>query len=79
MVYAAYTVYTYVYCFPQHEAEFTEILTGVKGGAGERRLTSQFIARFFQHFPNQQEEALNALFDLCEDDDVAVSQLVATL
>ncbi|KAK3869268.1 hypothetical protein Pcinc_025415 [Petrolisthes cinctipes] len=56
----------------EHETEFQEILTGVKGGAGERRLTSQFIARFFHHFPSQQEQALNALFDLCEDDDVAI-------
>lgn len=56
----------------EHEAEFAEILTGVKGGPGERRLTSQFIARFFQHFPVHQEQALNALFDLCEDDDVTI-------
>lgn len=60
--------------FPhQHEAEFLEILSGVKGGPGERRLTSQFIARFFRHFPSLQEQALNALFDLCEDADIAVS------
>lgn len=60
--------------FPfQHEAEFLEILTGVKGGARERRLSSQFIARFFHHFPSQQEQALNSLFDLCEDDDDVVS------
>lgn len=57
----------------QHDAEFAEILTGVKGGSGERRLTSQFIARFFHLFPTHQDQALNALFDLCEDDDVTVS------
>ncbi|CAL4110292.1 unnamed protein product [Meganyctiphanes norvegica] len=56
----------------KHEKEFSEILTGVKGGAGERRLSSQFIAKFFKYFPNQQETALNALFDLCEDDDVSI-------
>ncbi|XP_063877428.1 apoptosis inhibitor 5-like [Scylla paramamosain] len=56
----------------EHEAEFLEILSGVKGGPGERRLTSQFIARFFRHFPNLQEQALNCLFDLCEDEDVAI-------
>jgi len=56
----------------KHEAEFSEILTGVKGGAGERRLSSQFIAKFFKYFPAQQETALNALFDLCEDDDVSI-------
>ncbi|XP_050712068.1 apoptosis inhibitor 5-like [Eriocheir sinensis] len=56
----------------EHEAEFLEILSGVKGGPGERRLTSQFIARFFRHFPSLQEQALNALFDLCEDADIAI-------
>lgn len=57
---------------PQHKKEFAEILTGVKGGPGERRLTSQFIARFYSYFPDHQEQALNTLFDLCEDDDVAI-------
>ncbi|KAG0723951.1 Apoptosis inhibitor 5-A [Chionoecetes opilio] len=56
----------------EHEAEFVEILGGVKGGAGERRLTSQFIAHFFSHFPSLQEQALNSLFDLCEDEDVTI-------
>ncbi|XP_045622396.1 apoptosis inhibitor 5 [Procambarus clarkii] len=56
----------------EHDTEFAEILTGVKGGTGERRLTSQFIARFFQYFPSHQEQALNALFDLCEDDEVTI-------
>ncbi|XP_068222629.1 apoptosis inhibitor 5 isoform X1 [Palaemon carinicauda] len=57
---------------PEHKKEFAEILTGVKGGPGERRLTSQFIARFFTYFPDHQDQALNTLFDLCEDDDVAI-------
>ncbi|KAG7155319.1 apoptosis inhibitor 5-like [Homarus americanus] len=56
----------------EHDKEFAEILTGVKGGTGERRLTSQFIARFFQYFPPHQEQALNALLDLCEDDEMAI-------
>ncbi|XP_047475372.1 apoptosis inhibitor 5-like [Penaeus chinensis] len=56
----------------KHDAEFAEILSGVKGGSGERRLTSQFIARFFHLFPTHQDQALNALFDLCEDDDVTI-------
>ncbi|KAL7642449.1 UNVERIFIED_CONTAM: hypothetical protein RMT77_007010 [Armadillidium vulgare] len=56
----------------EHESEYEEILTGVKGNAAERRLSSQFIARFFHLFPNQQEQALNSQFDLCEDDDISI-------
>jgi hypothetical protein len=44
----------------------------VKGDANEKRLASQFIARFFKHFASLQEQSLDALFDLCEDDDVNV-------
>ncbi|KAA0196794.1 hypothetical protein HAZT_HAZT004575, partial [Hyalella azteca] len=55
-----------------HEAEYVEILSGVKGDTGARRMTAQFISRYFGTFPNQEEEALNALFDLCEDDDPSI-------
>lgn len=50
-----------------------EILTAVKGSAKEKRLASQFIARFFKHFPKLANKAMEAHFDLCEDEDVAVS------
>jgi len=56
----------------KHEAEFEEILGGVKGDEGARRMTAQFISRYFATFPNSEEKALNALFDLCEDDDSAI-------
>ena len=45
----------------------------MKGGANEKRLASQFIARFFKYFPGLAEPALDAVFDLCEDEDVNVS------
>lgn len=57
----------------QHEKEYTEILAAVKGSDKEKRLASQFIAKFFSSFPNLAEQAIEAQFDLCEDDDVAVS------
>ena len=50
-------------------------MSGVKGEGNAKRLASQFIARFFKHFPDLAEEAIDALFDLCEDDDVNVSKL----
>ncbi|XP_061175441.1 apoptosis inhibitor 5-like [Saccostrea echinata] len=53
----------------QHEKEYLSILSATKGGPGEKRLASQFITRFFKYFPNHAGTAINAMFDLCEDDD----------
>lgn len=64
-----------VFVFFQHEAEYLEILTAVKGSSKEKRLASQFIARFFKHFPTLADQAIEAQLDLCEDEDVAVSLL----
>lgn len=50
-----------------------EILAAVKGSLKEKRLASQFIARFFKSFPVLADQALEAQLDLCEDDDVSVS------
>lgn len=50
-----------------------EILAAVKGSPKEKRLASQFIARFFRNFPALADQALEAQLDLCEDDDVSVS------
>lgn len=50
-----------------------EILTAVKGSSKEKRLASQFIARFFKHFPKLADQAIDAHLDLCEDEDIAVS------
>ena len=51
------------------------IISGVKGNASAKRLASQFISRFLKHFPGLADEALDALFDLCEDEDVNVSKI----
>jgi len=48
-------------------------MNGTKGNTSVKRLSAQFIARFFKHFPEEAENAINALLDLCEDDDVDVS------
>lgn len=53
------------------------ILSAVKGGPNEKRLASQFIARFFRHFPDLAEQALNAQFDLCEDEDQHVRPILS--
>lgn len=48
-------------------------MTAVKGSPKEKRLASQFIARFFKHFPKLADQAIDAHLDLCEDEDMAVS------
>lgn len=58
--------------FLQHEDKYLEILSCVKGSANEKRLASQFIAKFFKHFPAHNEKALNAMLDLCEDTDINI-------
>lgn len=56
----------------EHEKEYLEILDSVKGSTSEKRLASQFIARFFKSFPHLAERAIDAQLDLCEDADVAI-------
>ena len=51
----------------QHQAEYEEILAGVKGADNVKRLSSQFIARFFGLFSNLEEQSIDAMLDLCED------------
>ena len=57
----------------QHEAEFRSFLKAAKGTVNEKRLASQFICRFFKYFPSIHDEAINVLFELCEDPDQNVS------
>lgn len=45
----------------------------MKGGTKEKRLAAQFIPKFFKHFPELADSAINAQLDLCEDEDVSVS------
>ena len=63
----------YSFVLFKHEAEYEEILSGAKGNPSERRLASQFISKFYEFFPNLQEQGLNSLFDLCEDADISVT------
>lgn len=44
----------------------------MKGSPKEKRLASQFIARFFKYFPKLADQAIDAHLDLCEDEDMAV-------
>ncbi|EDV30924.1 uncharacterized protein Dana_GF15101, isoform A [Drosophila ananassae] len=56
----------------EHVEEYKEILKAVKGTSKEKRLASQFIGNFFKHFPELADTAIDAQFDLCEDDDTQI-------
>ena len=57
-------------------AEYEEILAGVKGADNCKRLSSQFIARFFGYFPAQMDQSIDAMLDLCEDSNVDIRKQV---
>ncbi|KAI1296737.1 Apoptosis inhibitor 5 [Halotydeus destructor] len=56
----------------EHEADYLHLLEAVKGSANEKRLASQFIAKFFRYFPGHADKAFDAFGDLCEDEDVNI-------
>ncbi|XP_058447726.1 apoptosis inhibitor 5 homolog [Malaya genurostris] len=56
----------------EHELEYREILDAVKGSDKEKRLASQFIGKFFKHFPSLAELAIDRQLDLCEDEDAQI-------
>ena len=60
----------------QHQAEYEEILAGVKGADNCKRLSSQFIARFFGYFPSLMDQSIDAMLDLCEDANVDIRKQV---
>ena len=58
--------------YPKYEEQYKTILLGVKGDNNTKKLASQFISRFFAKFPNLANQALDAILDLCEDEDVDI-------
>uniref|UniRef100_A0A2I2ZRH2 Apoptosis inhibitor 5 n=1 Tax=Gorilla gorilla gorilla TaxID=9595 RepID=A0A2I2ZRH2_GORGO len=48
----------------QHKDAYQVILDGVKGGTKEKRLAAQFILKFFKHFTELADSAINAQLDL---------------
>nr|CAI5853770.1 unnamed protein product [Callosobruchus analis] len=56
----------------EHSQEYLKCMERTKGNDKEKKLAAQIISKFFKHFPDLQDKALNAIFDLCEDDDSMV-------
>ncbi len=57
----------------QHQDEYKEILASVKGSDKEKKLASTFIAKFAKFFPDLENTSIDAMFDLCEEEDLLVS------
>jgi hypothetical protein len=58
--------------FPKYEEQFKTILSGVRGDNNTKKLASQFTSRFFSKFPTLANDSLDAILDLCEDDNVDI-------
>ena len=54
-------------------------MAGVKGADNVKRLSSQFIARFFGLFPTLEESSIDAMLDLCEDPNVDIRKQVSQI
>jgi hypothetical protein len=60
--------------FMQHESDYIGIIATTKGSSKAKQLAAQLIPHFFKYFPSLSAEAINAHFDLCEEDELGVSQ-----
>lgn len=60
----------------EHEGAYREILNAVHGDEKSKKLASQFIGKFFKHFPKLQETAMDKQLDLCEDEDITIRRQV---
>ena len=47
-------------------------MAAVKGSEKEKKLVPQFIAQFAKAFPKLEGQVTDAMFDLCEYEDVMV-------
>lgn len=56
----------------EHTDEYDVILKSVKGNTSTKKLAAQFLSRFFKHFPTKADDSINALMDLCEDEDISI-------
>ncbi|KAH7682190.1 Apoptosis inhibitory 5 protein [Dioscorea alata] len=57
----------------QHVSDYEGIISAVNGDSVKaKQLAAQLIPRFFRHFPNLSTKATTALFDLVEEDELAI-------
>ena len=53
---------------------FKKLLEAVKQGPQEKKLALQFIGKFCKNFPAEMTKTIDAVIDLCEDEDITVSK-----
>lgn len=58
--------------FTELGTEYKVAINATKGSEKEKQLAAQIISKFFKHFPDYQNDAVEAIFDLCEDDDMSI-------
>ncbi|KAJ7562429.1 hypothetical protein O6H91_03G068800 [Diphasiastrum complanatum] len=56
----------------KNESDYVGIIDAAKGSSKAKQLAGQLIPRFFKHFPNLSAQAINAQFDLCEEDELGI-------
>ncbi|RZC46630.1 hypothetical protein C5167_039580 [Papaver somniferum] len=56
----------------QNEADYIGIIDAAKGSVKAKQLAAQLIPRFFKFFPTLSSKAVDAHFDLCEEDELKV-------
>ena len=56
--------------------DYEGIIDASKTSLKAKQLAAQLIPRFFKFFPNLSSRALNAHFDLIEEEDLAVSSYI---
>ncbi|RUS18567.1 apoptosis inhibitory protein 5-domain-containing protein [Endogone sp. FLAS-F59071] len=74
-VQAAYDAYNAIDQAADKDAQkeaFVSLIGLVHGSSGAKRLAAQFIPKFFKFFPTLSEKAIDALLDLCEDEELVV-------
>ncbi|XP_050503779.1 apoptosis inhibitor 5 [Diabrotica virgifera virgifera] len=49
--------------------EYLECISHREGSANEKKLVTQIIGQYFKHFPQQEDISVDALIDICEDND----------
>lgn len=58
---------------PQRRAAFQRLISlAQSSNPAFKKLVTEKVKEFFDDFPDLQEEAINAVYDLCEDQDQSV-------
>lgn len=57
----------------QNVNDYEGIIRAAKGSIKAKQLAAQLIPRFFKFFPSLSSQAVEAHFDLCEEEELGVS------